>query len=419
MSNGLTLGAACRRVFGLRVPLLALAAFSLVALLSCTAMPEPTVGPSAVATAAVSPSDPCAVASIRRIGPSGGGLDWSRSGNNLILMSRYDENGISQVYTIAPDGSNETCLTCQQAPGGPPVGVHKGVAHWHPSGQYILLDVEAEQHSVQRALAEPGSGRANNIWAMTTDGSRWWQLTNNDANPEAGVLFPVPSHDGTRLAWAERYAGPQKPGQALARFLLHDPVADLWGQWRLNVADLRTGSDGVALANVQSYEPGGASFYEMQAWSPDDQQIYFASEIGQDNVYLLDIWQMDLASQSLRNVTNNPGNWEEHLSISPDGRKFLLDSSACCQWNPKQLKTLRMELTLMNADGSGQRQLTHFNTPGYAESSSQQSVVAKGVWSPDGRQAALQRIVADAKNEQGKRVTDLWILTFAGSCGSQ
>ncbi|MEA3337607.1 MAG: hypothetical protein U9R25_17055 [Chloroflexota bacterium] len=398
----------------LRIGLFVSAALILLFLTGCEGGQLPP--PPATPTPATGQSDSCVVADIERIGLSGGGLDWSQNDDNLILMSRYDENGITQVYTIKTDGTDEICLTCQQVPGGPAVGLHKGVAHWHPSGDYIVLQVEMAEHEVDRDLAQPGSGRANNIWAMTADGSRWWQLTRYDDNPEAGVLFPVPSNDGSRLAWSERHAGPENPFLTLAKFLMNQPTADLWGQWRVNVADMVFDDEGPRLDNIERHGLDRGFFYEVQSWSPDDSKIYFASEGGQENVYLLDIWEKDLETQALRNLTNNPGNWEEHLGISPSGKKMLYDSSSCCSWDSNQLKTLRMELYMMDADGSNAVQLTHFNTSGYPESSEGQSVVAKGVWSPDGRQVALQRIALDQFTE-GKRTTDLWILTFAGPCG--
>lgn len=361
--------------------------------------------------------DECRVKEMRRIGSSGGGLDWSPTDNDLILITKYDEHKIKQIYTIRPDGTEETCLTCTQRPGGPAVSLHKGVPHWHPSGKTIFLQVETEGYSGVRSLAEPESGLHNDLWATTLDGSQWWRLTDYSENPEAGVLFPVPSHDGKKLAWTERYAGPDQPLVALIKFLMNRPTEDLFGKWRLHVADLVIEEGGVRLENIETYQPGAASFYEMQTWSPADDKIYFAASINRTNVYVLDIWSMDLATQQLTAITDTDDEWEEHLSFSPSGNKITFMSSACCAWKPNELKTLRAELYLMDADGSHKVQLTHFNSPGYSESSSEQSVVASSTWSPDGTRVAMQTIRMKDFGV-GQPPTDLWILTFAGACGA-
>lgn len=379
----------------------------------------------AVPTPVWTQPEACRVKEITLIGPSVGGLDWSRAGDNRIVMGRYDENQVVQLYTMKPDGSELTCLTCTQVPGGPSVGVHKGVPHWHPSGKYIFLQVEQEKHPGAKALAAPGSGMHNDIWATTPDGSRWWRLTDYSGNPNSGILFPVPSHDGTKLAWAERYAPPAKPVQAVLGLLANKPTEDLWGKWRLNIADLVISPDGPRLENIRSYTPGDASFYEMQTWSPDDAEIYFSSSIRRTNVYLQGIWRMNVTTQALTPFSEDTallddrGNWEEHLSFSPDSRKIAYMSSECCPWDPNDLKTLRAELYLVDADGSNKVQLTHFNQPGYPESQTIPRVVAGNVWSPDGRQIAMQVIRLTKEYLAGTRTTDLWMLTFEGPCGAQ
>jgi hypothetical protein len=48
---------------------------------------------------------------------------------------------------------------------------------------------------------------------------------------------------------------------------------------------------------------------------------------------------------------------------------------------------------LMNKDGSGLTQLTHFHTPGHPEYSPKNGIAACPAWSPDGRSATLSRLV--------------------------
>jgi hypothetical protein len=48
---------------------------------------------------------------------------------------------------------------------------------------------------------------------------------------------------------------------------------------------------------------------------------------------------------------------------------------------------------LMNKDGSGLTQLTHFHTPGYPEYSKENGIAACPAWSPDGRSANLSTLI--------------------------
>jgi Tol biopolymer transport system component len=349
---------------------------------------------------------------LNKVGP---GLDWAWNGDNQLAVAIPDANKINQVHLIQPDGTEIRCLTCQQVSGGPPVGVHKGVPHFHPGGRFIVLQAEQANHPGSDVLAQPGSGRYNDIWATTLDGSHWWHLTDLSANPDGGTLFPVPSRDGTKLAWAERYAGPDNAPAALANVINHLPTKGVWGRWRLNVADfLIDGSGNPSLANTRRYFLGNGSFFEMQSWGSSN-RLYFASDIGRQSPYVLDIWSLNLRSGATTQVTNTDNNWEEHISVSPSGRKLVLMSSACCSFDPGNLLTLAAEEYLANPGQSDMVQLTYFNTPGHSENTGQQSAAAKAVWSRDGRQLAIERIMLDSNPSS----TDLWILTFAGACGAQ
>ncbi len=364
---------------------------------------------------------------MRSLGP---GLDWSSRVNRLAIADR-DSNGVIQVYTLQPDGGDVRCLTCSGVAGGPSANVHKGVPHWHPSGNYLFVQVERENHGGNRLFAEPGSGRWNEIWATTPTGDRWWRLT-DASNTESGVLFPVPSRDGSRLAFAERVRGPRNPLAALLSIAAGTPIKDIWGQWRLSIGDIVIDSfQNVNLTGIQSFNPGGisnaddanpsqgASFYEMQEWSRDDSAIYFAADIGRSHPQVLDVWRYDLRTQELKPITSTNDHWEEHIGISPSGQRLTLMSSECCTWNPGDVRTLVAELYLIDPNGGAKTKVTNFNTPGAPEHTPGLRItVAKAVWSPDGRQIAFARQAASADRLSDPRTTELWMLTFQGACGA-
>ena len=48
--------------------------------------------------------------------------------------------------------------------------------------------------------ALPGYGRHDDLWIAATDGSRAFQLTNEGDTKDEGVLIPIFSSDGKRIA---------------------------------------------------------------------------------------------------------------------------------------------------------------------------------------------------------------------------
>ncbi len=362
-------------------------------------------------------SDACRTREMHRIGPMAQGHDWSQA-NGLIAIAKRDDNQIQQIHVMKPDGSDDRCLTCTQQPGGPSVGVHKGVPHWTPNGEYIFLQVEEESHPGKRTMSQPGAGRFNDIWVTTRDGSKWWRLTDGSKNREHGLLFPVPSHSGRQLMWSQRYAGPKQPFRTLAALAHGKTTKDMWGHWQLHIADVNWDGGTPTLTNIKTFEHSNGTFYEPQAWAPGDQTIYVASDVGRSSPYVLDVFKMDVRTGKMTNLTNTDDQWEEHLSVSPSGDKLVMMSSECCKWNPDDVRTLAAELYLMNNDGSNKRQLTFFNTPGSQYYSSEhRSIAARSVWSKDGRQIAFARSILGGNINLDYRPVELWMLTFEGACG--
>lgn len=359
--------------------------------------------------------DSCRVRDIQFLTVGGSGVAWSHA-NNMLVFSRNDADNIKQTYVMRPDGTGEMCLTCEQVPGGPPVNVHKGIYSWHPSGRYIFLQVEMPEHPGPQALAVPGTGYYNNIWATTPDGSQWWQLTDYPSRKPHGVLYPTVSHDGTRLAWAELYRGPGV-SRSLVYSLGFSASGNPWGYWRINIADLVIEGNDMRLENIRRYRPGNANWFEVQDWSPDDTRLLFAADINRETPHVGDIWEMEVQTGEVRAVTDLPTEWVEQAHYSPNGKKIAFMSSACCTWNPETWKSLATEIFLMDADGSHVVQLTHFNSPGYPESQEGRSVATRAVWSADGTQLIVEQFLL-TRDYLSKRETRLWKLTFQGRCGA-
>lgn len=134
---------------------------------------------------------------------------WNHATNRLAYMKR-DASGYYRIYTMRPDGSEQAALTAGK-PGMP--DKHQGAPYWHPSGRYLLfLQQKEEWHSPKLFgnpdyEALPGFGRHDDLWLITADGSKYWQLTRQPNTKDEGILLPVFSPDGQYIAWSERRAG--------------------------------------------------------------------------------------------------------------------------------------------------------------------------------------------------------------------
>jgi Tol biopolymer transport system component len=65
----------------------------------------------------------------------GGRVDWCAANDHIFYDSKYD------MWVMEPDGSNRACLTSGEFPGR-----YVGQPACSPDGQYILFQVEKEDH---------------------------------------------------------------------------------------------------------------------------------------------------------------------------------------------------------------------------------------------------------------------------------
>ena len=105
-----------------------------------------------------------------------------------------------------------------------------------------------------------------------------------------------------------------------------------------------------------------------------------------------DIQELDLPTGKYRNLTNTPG-YDAEGAYSPDGKKIVFSSNrkifarAQTDAEKKQLEldpSYFLDVYVMNADGSGVKQLTDF--PGYDGGT---------FWSPDGKRIIWRRFSED------------------------
>lgn len=175
--------------------------------------------------------------------------------------------------------------------------------------------------------------------------------------PDGPSSAPVPSHDGTRVAYV----------------LLLDG-----GARSLMVAN-RDGSGAVELLRTADVGCG------RMTWSPDDRRLAFGCRIGDGDP---DIWAVDADGQNLVNLTDaHPGKqeWPSWSPVLPNNTSRI----AYAQYvdNVPQIWT-------MNADGTDPRQVTA-------------GMDWEPAWSPDGGTIAFRRILT-------ANATGIWLVNAAG-----
>jgi Tol biopolymer transport system component len=238
------------------------------------------------------------------------------------------------------------------------------------------------------------NGLWSNLYAVTADGQQWYRLTDYSNTQAEGAMGPHFSADGGRLVWSHLIA----PASNEAPF----------GKWNLHLADFVVADDGTpSLQNVRDITPAGGTFVEAHGFSPDGSKMLFTGDMENTNTWGMDLYTIDLGSGVITNLTKTPY-WEEHGSYARNGSKLVYMSS-----EPYATSFLKAELLLRDVESGEQRQLTHFNAPGYGEHADEQSIAARPTWNAEGTQLALTQMLTG--RNLWKR--DLWILTFAGSCG--
>jgi Tol biopolymer transport system component len=303
---------------------------------------------------------------ITTLKDSGGMVDWSYSGNDLIAFDAPGSNGYYDVYTMTPDGRNETCITC----GVMPRKRHHGGPAWHPSGKYIAFISEKEGHPGSSYVSLPGFGGYDDLWVITADGKHPYLLQSVPVGRDYGIIMPHFSYDGTMISWNELY----KAGNIL--------TGDL-GLWKLKTARFSDEGGIPHISDIREYQPGEPAFYENHGFSPDGTKLIFTSNFKTSVKALLhnNIYVMNLSDGTAVPLTSL--GYNEHATYSPDGKRIVWMTN---NENPKTsgLFNKGTDWWLMNADGSNKRRLTSFNIPGNPEYQGKNAWATRISWSPDG-----------------------------------
>ncbi len=345
--------------------------------------------------------DPCGVVEIVH-NPVHEAYLWSPD-SSAFLVNKKDSAGVYQIFVGRKGDTKPICISLN-GPDKSWAGRNKMQVNWHPSGAWIICAVEKEKYNEQWLKGTKGGrkmlegwlqcGLWTDIWAVKPDGSKWCLLSTT----ESGMTGPAFTPDGKKCVWAE----------ALDSANL---MKDKFGKWRLMLSEFGMDAQGNAcFTSSKNINPKGAVWVEPGNFSPDGKSILLSSDIGLKDARGQDQFILDITNGNIVNLTNSPTVWDEHGVFSPDGKKILFMSSYPYRDDPNSDKvtSIKTEFMLMNADGSGLEQLTHFRTKGYPESSS--GIAATGFFSSDGKTIYAQTLVYPTYEN--------WIIRLKGPCGN-
>ena len=320
-------------------------------------------------------------ARIEEIGP-GSFPHWCAANDLITFTDRVD--GRFEVFTMKPDGSGVRCLTKDQ-PALRGCG-NRGQSYWHPSGEYIIFS--AENANYERlghgASARPGWGRNFNVWIMTADGERFWQMTDYPQN--WAVIETKFSHDGSKVFWSEEYSMEKYPNGKEGDLVLpgDNPTGPPYGHpgayhskdqfiyrvgeemlaWRIVYADISFGPDGPKMENMRKLNPPpGYTLNEANGFTPDDRGFIGCYSVLQETggrAVAGELFTCDLDGDFIQRLTRSPRRHDEDPCYSPDGSLIAYKETG-------GIVGYEDDVYLMRADGGDIEQLTHFSEPGYPE----------------------------------------------------
>jgi len=232
-------------------------------------------------------------------------------------------------------------------------GGENAEAYWSPDGEFITMQSTRDGRSCDQQ------------YVMRADGSDLKQISDGRGKTTCGWFLP----GGERVLFASSTAHdatcPAKP----------DPSKGY--VWPLDKYDLYTVSrDGSDLKRLTNYD-----VYTAEAViSPDGKKIVFTSLKDGD----LDIYTMNIDGTDIRRLTTTPG-YDGGPWWSPDSKRIVYrahhpkDPTELKQYQELLTQGLirpsKVELFVMNADGSDQRQITALGGANFGPS-----------WSPNGKQ---------------------------------
>ena len=256
-----------------------------------------------------------------------------------VLVFSSQRDGDFDIYASALDSSGRVLLT--------PGASDEGGPRFSPDGSQIVYYGN-----------EDGDFE---IYVMDSDGGNVTQLTDNDV----ADLYPSWSRDGTKIAFTEEVDADAEvfamnaDGSEQTQLTEND-VEDRYPTWSPDGTEIAfstaaTGGYEIALMNADGSDVRSLTDNEADDdapdWSPDRSLLVFSSNRNGGN---FDIWTMTPEGDDPSRLAT--ASREDAIPRwVGDGSRIVFDSN----------RDGDFEIFLMNADGSGQTQLTDDLTPDY------------------------------------------------------
>ena len=265
----------------------------------------------------------------------GGTPSVSPDGSRIAYMS--NRGGITALFVIASDGTDEAELVRSPALQGFPQWSADGkrVIYWSRAGSGVeLYAIDTDGSNQQPIAAIPGRSpvlspdrqrvtysvgpyTSSRLWIANINGSAARPLSDGSSPVFLGWWSP----DGNSVAFAQR-----SPENALQVWIV--------------------GHDGSGLRQFPRIDPAEGSA-EWPAWSPDGRRL--ALQVAKRPATRAHVWIATLPSGEAKPIAPHQEIYlDETPSWFPDGKHIAFQSN----------RTGRMEIWVMNDDGSQQRQIT-------------------------------------------------------------
>ncbi len=278
----------------------------------------------------------CASAPAQQGMKRGGVPVVSPDGSHIAFLS--DRGRSDQLFVISTDGTGELQLTTTPD--------EKTALAWTADGKQILFAAFANDTSHLYAINPDGTrqreiakvpGRAP---TLSPDGTRLlymsgtWTATRLMISRSDGSN-PQPITDGSSIAWNNHWSPDSKRIAFTSR---SDSKSEL--------AIFLMNADGTGRRQLSHFTSGSGNA-QWPVWSPDGHQLAIqVNRFQQDDAH---IWVIDATTGDARKVAAHDQPYlDETPAWFPDGKRIAFQSS----------RTGRMEVWVMNADGSGTRQIT-------------------------------------------------------------
>ncbi len=267
----------------------------------------------------------------------------------LIGAAACERTSSAPVVTVAAEPGETRLSTIQQLT----FGGENAEAYWSGDGKWITFQSTRDGRTCDQQFV------------MRADGTDMKRISDGRGKTTCGWFLPGSDRLFFSSSTAHDDACPVRP----------DPSKGY--VWPLDKYDLYTvNRDGTGQTRLTNY-----NVYTAEAvLSPDGKTIVFTSLKDGD----LDIYTMNVDGSNVKRLTNTVG-YDGGPWWSPDGKRIAyrsnhpVDSASVRQYrellDQGLVKPSKVELFVMNADGSDQRQITALGGANFGPS-----------WSPDGTQ---------------------------------